>query len=98
MRHLNWIVRDETDLTLLSFKPDTEHQVVDVTANIIRFNQLFYIFYTHYSSVKSVFMSVLQSTDLFLSKEANLSYVHVSGFLQVGPRCVNHVDVVHLTA
>lgn len=30
--------------------------------------------------------------------EADLSYVHVPCFLQVGPRCVNHVDVVHLTA
>lgn len=30
--------------------------------------------------------------------EANLADVHVSRFLQVGPRCVNHVDVVHLTA
>lgn len=28
--------------------------------------------------------------------KADLSYVHVSSFLQVGPWCVNHTDIVHL--
>lgn len=30
--------------------------------------------------------------------EADLSYIHISSFLKVGPWCVYHIDVVHLTA